>query len=159
MVPAKSQEWDAGPQDTRTISLLSLPRFVLDDQYNSSTGTKFPVKWASPEVFFGRYSSKSDVWSFGKYHSGPTPTQPGTVCQLFHLSHCWDGEGIPVRVCRLIIVFILGYFWNGGKNKNENRILMTAAVRSRDGGVRRLEYESLGGRNHVFLQHYVYSHI
>lgn len=27
---------------------------------------------------------------------------------------------------------------------------MTAAVRSRDGGVRRLEYESLEGRNHVF---------
>ena len=160
MVPVKFQEWDTGPQDARTISLLSLPRFVLDDQYTSSTGTKFPVKWASPEVFsFSRYSSKSDVWSFGKYHSGPTPTQLGTVHQLFYLSNCWDGEGIPVRVYRLIIVFILGYFWNGGKNKNEKRILMTAAVRSRDGGVRRLEYESLEGRDHVFFQHYAYSHI
>lgn len=36
---------------------------------------------------------------------------------------------------------------------------MTAAVRSRDGGVRRLEYESLEGRDHVFFQHYAYSHI
>lgn len=161
MVAAKSQEWDAGPQDTRTISLLSLPRFVLDDQYTSSTGTKFPVKWASPEVFsFSRYSSKSDVWSFGKYHSGPTPTQPGTVRQLFYLSNCWDGKGIPVRVYRLIIVFILGYFWNGGKNKKKNRILMTAAVRSRDGGVRRLEYEFLEGRDHVFFPTlYLFPHL
>ncbi|KAF3837531.1 hypothetical protein F7725_004995 [Dissostichus mawsoni] len=36
-----------------------------DDQYTSSSGTKFPVKWSPPEVFnFCKYSSKSDVWSF-----------------------------------------------------------------------------------------------
>lgn len=58
-----------------------------------------------------------------------------------------------------LLYLFLGYFWNGGKNKNEKRILMTAAVRSRDGGVRRLEYESLEGRDHVFFQHYAYSHI
>uniref|UniRef100_A0A8C9W724 Tyrosine-protein kinase n=1 Tax=Scleropages formosus TaxID=113540 RepID=A0A8C9W724_SCLFO len=40
--------------------------YVLDDQYTSSSGTKFPVKWSPPEVFnFCKYSSKSDVWSFG----------------------------------------------------------------------------------------------
>lgn len=66
MVPAQPQEGDSGSQNMPTCSLRSLPRFVLDDQYTSSTGTKFPVKWASPEVFsFSRYSSKSDVWSFG----------------------------------------------------------------------------------------------
>lgn len=42
-------------------------RYVLDDQYTSSFGAKFPVKWSPPEVFhFSRYSSKSDVWSFGE---------------------------------------------------------------------------------------------
>ncbi|XP_044198422.1 tyrosine-protein kinase Tec-like [Thunnus albacares] len=40
--------------------------YVLDDQYTSSSGAKFPVKWSPPEVFnFYKYSSKSDVWSFG----------------------------------------------------------------------------------------------
>ncbi|CAB1345663.1 unnamed protein product, partial [Coregonus sp. 'balchen'] len=44
--------------------LVSL--YVLDDQYTSSSGAKFPVKWSPPEVFnFCKYSSKSDVWSFG----------------------------------------------------------------------------------------------
>ncbi|OCT88140.1 tyrosine-protein kinase ITK/TSK-like isoform X2 [Xenopus laevis] len=48
------------------VSDFGMTRFVLDDQYTSSTGTKFPVKWSAPEVFrFGLYSSKSDVWSFG----------------------------------------------------------------------------------------------
>lgn len=54
-----------GENQVIKVSDFGMTRFVLDDQYNSSTGTKFPVKWASPEVFFGRYSSKSDVWSFG----------------------------------------------------------------------------------------------
>ncbi|GAB1289720.1 Tyrosine-protein kinase [Apodemus speciosus] len=40
--------------------------YVLDDEYISSSGAKFPVKWCPPEVFhFNKYSSKSDVWSFG----------------------------------------------------------------------------------------------
>lgn len=50
---------------------MSYSRYVLDDQYTSSSGAKFPVKWCPPEVFnYSRFSSKSDVWSFGKIH-GP----------------------------------------------------------------------------------------
>uniref|UniRef100_A0A4W5JUN9 Tec protein tyrosine kinase n=1 Tax=Hucho hucho TaxID=62062 RepID=A0A4W5JUN9_9TELE len=48
------------------VSDFGMARYVLDDQYTSSSGTKFPVKWSPPEVFnFCKYSSKSDVWSFG----------------------------------------------------------------------------------------------
>ncbi|XP_035770359.1 tyrosine-protein kinase Tec isoform X1 [Neolamprologus brichardi] len=48
------------------VSDFGMTRYVLDDQYTSSSGAKFPVKWSPPEVFnFCRYSSKSDVWSYG----------------------------------------------------------------------------------------------
>ncbi|XP_069833695.1 tyrosine-protein kinase Tec isoform X1 [Dendropsophus ebraccatus] len=48
------------------VSDFGMTRYVLDDQYTSSCGAKFPVKWSPPEVFnYSRFSSKSDVWSFG----------------------------------------------------------------------------------------------
>uniref|UniRef100_A0AAZ3QHV0 non-specific protein-tyrosine kinase n=1 Tax=Oncorhynchus tshawytscha TaxID=74940 RepID=A0AAZ3QHV0_ONCTS len=48
------------------VSDFGMARYVLDDQYTSSSGSKFPVKWSPPEVFnFCKFSSKSDVWSFG----------------------------------------------------------------------------------------------
>ncbi|XP_028329782.1 tyrosine-protein kinase Tec isoform X2 [Gouania willdenowi] len=48
------------------VSDFGMARYVLDDQYTSSSGAKFPVKWSPPEVFsFRKYSSKSDVWSYG----------------------------------------------------------------------------------------------
>ncbi|XP_059577274.1 tyrosine-protein kinase TXK [Alligator mississippiensis] len=48
------------------ISDFGMARYVLDDEYISSSGAKFPIKWSSPEVFhFKKYSTKSDVWSFG----------------------------------------------------------------------------------------------
>uniref|UniRef100_A0A8C1VM46 Tyrosine-protein kinase n=1 Tax=Cyprinus carpio TaxID=7962 RepID=A0A8C1VM46_CYPCA len=50
----------------KTLASVFFCRYVLDDQYWSSSGAKFPVKWSAPEVFnFCKYSSKSDVWSFG----------------------------------------------------------------------------------------------
>ncbi|XP_055793024.1 tyrosine-protein kinase TXK, partial [Salvelinus fontinalis] len=45
---------------------FGMTRYVLDNQYTSSTGSKFPVKWSPPEVLhYNKFSSKSDVWSFG----------------------------------------------------------------------------------------------
>uniref|UniRef100_UPI00398F7228 cytoplasmic tyrosine-protein kinase BMX-like n=1 Tax=Pristiophorus japonicus TaxID=55135 RepID=UPI00398F7228 len=45
---------------------FGMARYVLDDQYTSSTGAKFLVKWSSPEIFsYSKFNSKSDVWAFG----------------------------------------------------------------------------------------------
>nr|AAB34829.1 LPTK25=cytoplasmic tyrosine protein kinase/Src28C homolog [Hirudo medicinalis=leeches, Annelida, embryonic, Peptide, 56 aa] [Hirudo medicinalis] len=39
---------------------FGLARYVLDNEYMSSAGTKFPVRWSAPEVLnYTRFSSKS----------------------------------------------------------------------------------------------------
>jgi len=44
-------------------------RFVLDNEYTSSAGARFPVRWSAPEVLnYTKFSSKSDVWAFGQYN-------------------------------------------------------------------------------------------
>ncbi|KAK7922552.1 hypothetical protein WMY93_009454 [Mugilogobius chulae] len=48
------------------VADFGMARFVLDNDYTSSQGSKFPVRWSALEVIkYGRYTSKSDVWAFG----------------------------------------------------------------------------------------------
>ncbi|KAF2880984.1 hypothetical protein ILUMI_25200 [Ignelater luminosus] len=55
-----------GSENIVKVADFGLARYVLDDQYTSSGGSKFPIKWAPPEVLnYTRFSSKSDVWAYG----------------------------------------------------------------------------------------------
>nr|XP_027200056.1 tyrosine-protein kinase ITK/TSK-like isoform X2 [Dermatophagoides pteronyssinus] len=55
-----------GHANTVKVADFGLTRYVIDDEYTSSGGTKFPIRWAPPEVlWFTRFSSKSDVWAYG----------------------------------------------------------------------------------------------
>lgn len=89
-----------GDRNIVKVADFGLARFVVDDEYTASEGTKFPIKWAAPEVItHAKFSSKSDVWSFGELGLGdpslchvdtPPLTSPGIL-----LWELWTGGKTP----------------------------------------------------------------
>ena len=71
------------------VADFGLARVIVDNEYSAAQGARFPVKWTAPEaISFGKFTVKSDVWSFGillmeLFTYGQVP-YPGTFTkQLF----------------------------------------------------------------------------
>ncbi|XP_016413769.1 tyrosine-protein kinase ITK/TSK-like [Sinocyclocheilus rhinocerous] len=105
------------------ISDFGMTRFVLDDQYTSSFGSKFPVRWSSPEVIkFGKYSSKSDVWSFGVlmwevYSEGRVPYDSRSNAEVVETLNAGLRLLRP-RLCPQSVYELMQWSW---KEKPEDR--------------------------------------
>jgi fyn-related kinase len=61
-----AQNIQVGEDRVCKVAEFRLARLIKEDIYNAPGGEKFPLRWTAPEAaLYNRYSTKSDVWSFG----------------------------------------------------------------------------------------------
>lgn len=54
-----------GERNTVKVADFGLARVIKENEYEAKIGTKFPIKWTSPEAaIYHKFTSKSDVYSF-----------------------------------------------------------------------------------------------
>ncbi|XP_035756742.1 proto-oncogene tyrosine-protein kinase Src [Egretta garzetta] len=78
------------------VADFGLARLIEDNEYTARQGAKFPIKWTAPEAaLYGRFTIKSDVWSFGILLTElttkgrvPYPVLLRVLAEMFH-----HGEG------------------------------------------------------------------
>lgn len=102
------------------VADFGLARLVADSnsEYTSSSGTKFPIKWAPPEVlYFTKFSSKSDVWAFGVlmwevFSCGQMPYGRSSNAQVVELIRAGERLQRPSRSCSSESFGLMQVCWN-----------------------------------------------
>lgn len=55
-----------GERNTVKIADFGLARLIKENEYEARMGARFPIKWTAPEAAtYNKFTTKSDVWSFG----------------------------------------------------------------------------------------------